>query len=73
VQLAVITDARSCEYRNANGFPFGNEPYTQIKTIERANAGDLLIYKQKSNLFLTRTYEFDIMYKPILGIYKEHA
>ena len=73
VQLATITDARSVLFRNHNNFQFGNVPHTQIKTIERANAGDILMFKKKSNLFLTDTYEFDIMYKPVMGIYKEHA
>ena len=75
MQLAVVEERVSKILKNTTftGLNFGGEKFGHMTTMFPSNAGDLVFLTQRSMLPAKKTYDHDVMFKPVLGIYKEHC
>ena len=73
-QLAVMEE-RVSQVTEIKDFEltFGGEKFGLKTSLNPGRVGCILFKRQRSNLSISRSYEHDIMHKPILGIFSEHA
>ena len=73
VQLTYVEDRKTREKGDKYGHHSGGKTFASIVTLAPTTVGDMIVFSQRSLQPMKKLSYDDVMLRPILGIYKEHA